>query len=346
MLFSEVTGHKNIKDVLMRTVTSRRIGHAYIFEGPSGVGKLDMAKAFAMTLLCENTSDGCACGVCKSCSMFRSGNHPDVQVVTNQLYDSSKKSTDILVDTVRSMKQEIYIKPFSAERKVYIVPKADTMNMFAQNSLLKVLEEPPEYCTIILLAENSNSFLPTILSRAPVLKFFPLKPEDVFGYLEQNFPDTPDEILQMSANMSGGSLKRAKILLENDEANELRCGIIDCVVKLYGKSRKSIYDLSKYLKQNKDDAEFLFSVLQEFFHDVMLIKISGLVGRVTNADKMEQIEELADLVTEETPQRLLEILFKYNDYISKNISYAQIVQCMSLELWEAINDRGYRSKIQ
>jgi len=345
LLFSEVTGHKNIKDVLMRAVTSHRIGHAYIFEGPSGVGKLNMAKAFAMTLLCDDVSDGCACGVCKSCNMFRSGNHPDVQVVTNQLYDNSKKSTDILVDTVRSMKQEIYIKPFSAERKVYIVPKADTMNMFAQNSLLKVLEEPPEYCTIILLAENSNSFLPTILSRAPVIKFFPLKSEEVFGYLERTFPDTPEELLQMSANMSGGSLERAKILLENDEANELRSSIIDCVAALRGKNRKSIYDLSRCLKQNKDESEFSFSILQEFFRDVMVVKTSGLVGRVTNTDKMEQIEELADSVSEEIPQRLLEILFKYSDYISKNISYAQIAQCMSLELWEAINDRGYRSKI-
>ncbi len=344
MLFSQITGHNKIKDILMRAAEADRVSHAYIFEGPEGVGKLDMAKAFAMTLLCSDAKEGCACGKCKDCSMFLSGNHPDVRVVTNQLYDSSKKSTDILVDTVRSMKREIYIKPYMAERKVYIVPKADTMNMFAQNSLLKVLEEPPQYCTIILVAENSNSFLPTILSRAPILKFFPLKANEVLEHLKRCCPDISDEVLQMTANMSGGSRSRALSLAESEEANEIRDNAVECITNLLGNRRKSIYDMTVFLKQNKDDSAFIINIMQEFFKDLMFVK-SGVADRITNLDKKEQLDKLASEITDKTPQRMLEILFKYNDYISKNISYAQIAQCISLELWEAINDRGYRSKI-
>ena len=161
--FSDIAGHERIKNVLVRSFEDGHVGHAYIFEGCRGIGRLSAAKAFAQLLMCENPADGEVCGRCKSCAMAESENHPDIQIVTNQLYDSTKKSADILVDTVRCMKRDIYIKPYCAERKIYIVPRADTMNVHAQNSLLKVLEEPPEYCTIILIAENSNQFLPTIL---------------------------------------------------------------------------------------------------------------------------------------------------------------------------------------
>lgn len=329
----------------MRMIKTCRIGHAYIFEGPSGVGKLDTAKAFAMSLICGNVKDGCACGDCKDCRMFQTGNHPDVRIVTNQLYDSSKKSTDILVDTVRSMKQEIYIKPYSAERKVYIVPNADTMNIFAQNSLLKVLEEPPDYCTIILIAENSNLFLPTVLSRAAIIKFFPLSKQEVLEYLKEQCPDISTEILHIAANTSGGSRTLALSLAKNDEANEIRSGVIDGLLNLLGRHRKSIYDMTLILKHNKDEKDFVFNVMQEFFKDLMFVKATGSTERITNIDKTSQMEQLADKISQKTPQKLLEILLKYVDYISKNISYAQIAQCISLELWEAINDRGYRSKI-
>ena len=167
--------------MLSGIVMSKRVGHAYIFEGPRGVGRFSVARAFANMLLCEDHSSGEPCGTCKACTQVMSGNHPDVRVITNQLYDSSKKSTDILVDTIRNMKQEIYIKPYAGDRKVYIIPKADTMNQSAQNSLLKILEEPPEYCTIILIAENSGNFLPTILSRAPIFKFL-----NISGYSDLN----------------------------------------------------------------------------------------------------------------------------------------------------------------
>lgn len=99
------------------------------------------------------------------------------------------------------------------------------------------------------------------------------------------------------------------------------------------------------LKHNKDEKDFVFNVMQEFFKDLMFVKATGSTERITNIDKTSQMEQLADKISQKTPQKLLEILLKYVDYISKNISYAQIAQCISLELWEAINDRGYRSKI-
>ncbi len=345
MLFSEVFGHGKVKAALQNAAGCGRVGHAYIFEGPKGVGKLSMAKAFAMRLLCESPMAEDACGECRACSQCMSGNHPDLQIVTNQLYDASKKSSDILVDTVRNMKKDIYIKPYSSDRKVYIVPNADTMNVYAQNSLLKVLEEPPEYCVIILLAENSNAFLPTILSRAPILKFYPLSADEVCECLAKCDGDFDADKITAISRMCGGCIGRAKELLQNEEADALRCSLIDAVCALWGTGRRSIYDLCLLLKQNRDEFELLKGVMESLFVDLLYVNSTGRLDNITNIDKSIKIKNLAEHIGEKCPVWLNGILFKYSDYLNRNISYAQVAQALSLELWEAINDRGYRNKI-
>lgn len=335
-MLSAVTGHNKVKNVLTVSANENRVGHAYIFEGPRGVGRQTMAKEFAKLLLCENSHDGEPCGVCKNCAMCTSGSHPDLQIITNQLYDESKKSTDVLVDTVRNMKKDIYIKPYVAERKIYIVPNADTMNMYAQNSLLKVLEEPPEYCTIILIAENLNLFLPTILSRAVPVKFYPLADSLIAEYLKSAYPALCEESTAF-ATMSGGCIGRAKELVRSNEVIKLRDELYLRVTELPKKDNRSIYDLMLFLKHNKDDAKLIMDMMQAMLRDLMYAKQSQ-EGRIGNIDKMSELNGLADKINGGTPVKLLEILMKYNEYLSRNISYAQIAQCMSVELWEAIND--------
>ncbi len=336
-MLSAVLGHNKVKNVLTVSVSENRVGHAYIFEGPRGVGRQAMAKEFAKLLLCENPDGGEPCGVCKNCTMCASGNHPDLQIITNQLYDESKKSTDILVDTVRNMKKDIYIKPFASERKIYIVPNADTMNVYAQNSLLKVLEEPPDYCTIILIAENSNLFLPTILSRAVPLKFYPLADSLIADYLKLEYPNLVEQSVALAA-MSGGCIGKAKKLVQSDEVIKLRDELYQRISALAGKGNRSIYDFMLFLKHNKEEHRLIMDMMQGLFRDLMYAKQSEEGRGVTNLDKLSDIKRIGDKIREGTSVKLLEILMKYNEYLSRNISYAQIAQCMSVELWEAIHD--------
>ncbi len=336
-MLSAVVGHEKVKNVLTVSKNDNRVGHAYIFEGPQGVGRQTLAKEFAKLLLCENPQQGEPCRACKSCSMCESGNHPDVQIITNQLYDATKKSKDVLVDTVRSMKKDIFIKPYASERKIYIVPNADTMNVYAQNSLLKVLEEPPEYCTIILLAENENMFLPTILSRTVTMKLFPLQRSHVESYLSQKYPQLKESAAAIAA-MSGGCIGKAKILAESEDVTEIRNSVFDCIAALADKGNKSIYDLTLFLKQNKDEIRLVMDILQGLFRDLMFVKQTESFDGIANLDKLSEIEKIGGKINSDTPVKMLEILLKYNEYFSRNISHAQIAQCMSLELWEVIHD--------
>lgn len=337
MQLSEVVGNEKIKNVLLRQAERNHVSHAYIFEGKSGTGKKTTALAFAKILVCETPQSGAACGKCKACLMAEENAHPDIRLITNQLYDNSKKSTDVLVDTVRNMKQEIYIKPYMAARKIYIIPNADTMNVYAQNSILKILEEPPEYCTIILIAENANLFLPTILSRAVLLRFLPIPAEEISLFLQKNFPHLSKTEAEQKAIMSGGSLKRAIELLNNSDADKLRNETVNRVLALTGGKKRSIYDAVLFLKGNKEDIDFITDIMRDVFCDLLQIKSGGLLS-VINKDKQYELESAAQKISPAAPLETLEILLKYKDLLSRNINYAIAVLGMAVELWEALND--------
>ena len=343
MRFSEIIGNEKVKDVLLRFSIEERVGHAYIFEGPKGVGKLSTARAFAQLLLCLNPSKEGACGECKNCKLCETESHPDIRIITNQLYDGSKKSKDILVDTVRNMKNEIYIKPYQADRKVYIVPGADTMNVYAQNSLLKVLEEPPKYCCIILIAENSDMFLPTVLSRAVTLRFDPIPAREVQAYLLEKHPELSEEEAAVVANTCDGSIGKATELIGDEETFELRKNVMHELCNMFESGKTSIYKFMLFLKHNKDEISFIMNVMKSFFRDLLYFKSTNVENLIVNKDMISDIEKYMTSVSENNILRSLEILFKYEDYFSKNINYATAVQCMSMELWEEIHDRGYRS---
>lgn len=336
-MLSGVLGHEKVKRVLVGSYLENRVGHAYIFEGPKGVGRKTSAVEFAKLLLCENPQDGESCGCCKSCFMCSAGSHPDLKIVTNQLYDETKKSTDVLVDTVRNMKKDIIIKPYLAERKIYVMPSADTMNAHAQNSLLKVLEEPPEYCTIILIAENSNLFLPTILSRAVPVRFFPFPETEVETFLKGQYPEL-DESTAAVAAMSGGCIGRAKELAEDEDVMELRCQLFSGVVALSARGTRSAYDFMLILKHSKDNIKLIFDILQGIFRDLLFVKQSNSTGGIMNSDKCAELKQIAEKICTDAPVRMLEILLRYKEYLTRNISLAQISQCMSLELWEVMHD--------
>lgn len=349
MRFSEIYGHNKIKYALQKAVAEDRVGHAYIFEGQLGVGRMSTALAFAQLLVCESDKDavnehsGVACDRCKSCSMAETMSHPDIRVITNQLYDDKKKSKDVLVDTVRSMKQEIYIKPYMAKRKIYIVPAADTMNVYAQNSLLKVLEEPPEYCTIILIAENSNMFLQTILSRAQLFRFESLNRDIVAKYLQEKIPDMTSETARIKACMSGGSIGRAIELATDKEADEIRRDTIHHIMLLAENGVKGLYETVLFLKRNKNEIDFILGIMQDFFRDLMYLNGTGDTQNIMNTDMQNEIKRLNETVSDVAPVRMLETALKYSDYFSKNLSHALTVHCMASELWEVIHDRNYRS---
>lgn len=169
-----IVGHKRNIKILDNQIKTNTVSQSYLFLGPSALGKFTLAKVFAKNLLCENNN---SCDQCSSCQQFSRDLHPDFMLIKNT------KSL-IPIATVRELKRQISLLPSLSKRKVIILEEASYLTLEAQNALLKTLEEPPKYATIILVAQKDN-LLPTILSRCTQLNFQPVPLNEIKNKLSE-----------------------------------------------------------------------------------------------------------------------------------------------------------------
>lgn len=184
--------------ILQRGLAADRLAHAYIFAGPEGVGKYKTAREWARLLLCENPQakrgksavSTNSCGSCESCVLFEAGSHPDYAHIYKELLEftrdgkGKKTPVDLSIHVIREfLIEQVCIRPAHSRRKVYVVSEAEKLNVHSQNALLKVLEEPPPYCTIILLCTRLERLLPTTRSRCQVLRFGPIDEDRIISEL-------------------------------------------------------------------------------------------------------------------------------------------------------------------
>lgn len=157
----KIYGNNFVVSTLCNMVKSGRTAHTVLFYGEKGTGKKLMAKFYTSLLLCKNPVNDMPCGVCSSCSNIEKDFHPDVSYVT-----ASGKLGGYSVDTARKICSDAFIKPNNdSGRKIYIFRDCHNMDVRTQNTLLKIIEEPPDYAYFIFTSESKNDFLPTIISR-------------------------------------------------------------------------------------------------------------------------------------------------------------------------------------
>ena len=141
-----------------------RLSHAWLLLGEDREALEKLALFTARALLCASGGEK-PCGVCPHCRKMEKGIHPDLIFLNRE-----KDKREISVKQARALRQEVWITPNEAARKVFLIPEAETMNTEAQNALLKVLEEPPPYAAFLLLGRNPGAFLPTVRSRCLMLR--------------------------------------------------------------------------------------------------------------------------------------------------------------------------------
>ena len=161
MGFESLQISEPLKKALSSSVNSGRFPHAAILEDEDSERLMDTAKTLAAALVCSG--DDKPCGRCINCLKARSDSHPDIKI-----FEPDPKTNNFKVETVREIRSDAYIVANEADRKVYILKDAQNMLVPAQNALLKVLEEPPEGVCFLLLTDDKNVFLQTVLSRCAV----------------------------------------------------------------------------------------------------------------------------------------------------------------------------------
>ncbi|HBM96044.1 TPA: DNA polymerase III subunit delta', partial [bacterium UBP9_UBA11836] len=156
----QIVGNETILKYLRLLAFEDKLSPSYLFVGPRGVGKYLAARWFAAAVLCEHKSEQGPCGSCINCRRIESGNHPDVNILTN----ADNKIT-IGIDEVREAIAEVQTCSYEGGYRFWIIDEAQRLTEEAQNALLKTLEEPPASLIIILVAQPEGRLLPTVVSR-------------------------------------------------------------------------------------------------------------------------------------------------------------------------------------
>ena len=297
-MFDEIIGNEPIKNELKRAVDENKVSHSYMFVGIEGIGKQMIAKEFAQIVLCTNEEEK-GCHQCKSCVEFMSHNHPDF------LYLEPDGSS-IKIEQIRYLQRKIQEKPIISNKKVYIINDADKMTAEAQNCLLKTLEEPPEYSTIILVGSNENAFLNTIKSRCMKISFQPIETKYIKQYMEETYGMT--NISQNMLDAFQGSIGKAIILKDKKEQYESIEGMIE---KLDKTDMTELIKLGEPLYQSKDE---IINILD--YINIILLKLSKENAQYANC---------IDII-ENTKKRL-----------NQNANYDMCIDNMIFNMWEEVN---------
>jgi DNA polymerase-3 subunit delta' len=185
--------------------------HALLFHGIEGLGKSALAWQLAKSLLCKSpVADAMACGICPSCMRYTAGTHPDLKNVT-PLGDSRV----ISVDQIREVGQFSTLTPHTAKRKIILLDPAEAMNTSAANAFLKVLEEPPPSCSLLLVTSHAARLPATIRSRCVAISAQPPRREEAAAWLQSLGVDSKTAVAGL--NLAGGAPVRALELIRADE---------------------------------------------------------------------------------------------------------------------------------
>lgn len=282
-MFSDIIGNDKLKKELIHSVEINKTSHSYLFIGTEGIGKKLIAEEFAKMLLAVKDTE----------------NSPDFSII-------EPDGNSIKIEQIREFQKKVSEKPIISNKKVYIINDSDKMTVEAQNCLLKTLEEPPEFVTIILIGSNENSFLSTIKSRCMILHFEKISDEQIQKYLQDNHQTEINSKIMLEACQ--GSIGKA---LEIKDKQELYQNTEQVVNSLERKDKIDILNMSDFIYKSKDDKLEILNYMNVLF--INLAKINS---------------KYADYIAivEETKRRL-----------QTNANYDMCIDNLLLSLWENVN---------
>lgn len=325
--FSEILGHETVKENLQNAVRIKKVSHAYIITGEAGMGRKSLANAFILSLFCESGEED-ACMHCHSCRQIISRNHPDCIYVTHE-----KPGSIGVEDIRRQVNDTIFIRPYSAGYKVYVIDEAEKMTVQAQNALLKTIEEPPSYAVILLLTVNQEVFLPTILSRCIQLTLKPLKDSVIKDYLMETMKIKEADADIYSA-FARGNLGKAINLASSEDFQLLHSELLYLLKNLKQMNIAELLDFIKKLKEEDIDLLECLDFMQFWYRDVLMFKVTKDVNLLIFKDEYASINELSQKSGYEGLENILAAIDKARIRLAANVNTELVLELMLLVMKE------------
>lgn len=323
MTFDSIIGHKQQKNILLRAISSQHVAHAYLFEGPDGIGKRMMALAFARAILCNN---GTSCGKCTSCLKVNHDNHPDIHFLTAD-------GAALKIDQIRALQQELSLRPLEGNCKFGLIDGAEHFTNGAANALLKTLEEPQPGTMIILLTNHPDKLLPTIRSRCQRLPFSRLPKQQLATMLAQKL-DLNDTEATVLAALSEGSFKKA--LGQNRELFlEKRGKLIQSLSALSAGSTIPTFSFADELELEKESLSDILDIFQSFYRDLLLLKHNRPEEELVNLDLLEILQRQKNLTTTASILIQLKALESARFHLQRNVNRRLALEVMLMRITAA-----------
>lgn len=305
-MFNNIIGNEENKINLTKIIENNNISHSYIFSGISGIGKFLFAKEFAKAILCyaDSPASHKPCGECKSCESIENENNPDFIII-------DEKEESIKTETIKELTNNVLEKPIFGTKKIYILNNSENMTKEAQNSLLKTLEEPPEYVIIILVTSNESLLLNTIKSRCLMIQFKKLDDNELKKYFELQHETINEKLLKTFE----GSIEKAINIRKQQEIYERIENFIDNI-------------------ENYNELQII-NLKEEIFKDKT--QIFSLLNYINTLLYYKSIENVERLVRYEN---CIEIIEDAKLRLKRNSNYDMTIDNCLLAIWEVLNANG------
>ena len=288
----QTVGHDKALRTLERAIATDRVAHAYLIVGPAQVGKTTLALDLARAVNCASNDPPCS--NCRQCQRIASGLHPDIRVVGLEPARSGRMRTQISIDQVRDVQREASLLPYEGRYRAFIFETAEKLTAEASNSLLKMLEEPPDSVIIVLVASDAGAMLPTILSRCRRIDLRPVPAQTISETLIERY----DVGAERAREIAGASSGKVDWAIEAAHDPNLLDRVRQTVDTIDEFTRGSLTDRFEYAQQLAGrfsaSREAVFADLdlwQSWWRDILLTghHRSELVSNVAKRDALEEI---------------------------------------------------------
>ena len=373
MRFSDIVGQESVKQRLRQMVDADRIPHALLLEGPEGVGKLGLARAFAQYVHCEHrTADGEPCGECPSCRQYETGNQADTFFVfpifkrksgspsyCDEFMDEWNEFTKAnryasfadWIDTLNcgTTKPIIYnnegdvilrklsTKAYASSTKIMILWLPEKMNEQCANHLLKMIEEPHEGTILVFVSNDSAEILPTIYSRVQRIKVKPLTTETVARYMVDRYAVDGGYALSI-ANSSGGSITRAEQMLRNDDDARQRLEMFKRLMRsAYKKDVRDLKDWADEVAEfGREKGRIFMDYLSKMVRENFIYNIGNPALNYMSTEESDFSRKFSPFINERNIEIMVKEIDKAVEDIMRNANIKIVMFDFALKMTIAI----------
>ena len=290
----DFVGNERIIEQLGCLIDSKRFPHAVVIEGERGLGKKTLARSLATALVCRGEEKPCM--ECAQCHKAKEKIHPDIFE-----HSASGGANSFHVDVIREVVKDAYVQPNEAEFKIYILGNADCMSISAQNALLKVLEEPPQYVVFILTAQSKSMLLETVISRSVVVSLESVDADKGAGYMSSHFEDIAFDEAKTALETFNGNIGKALESFSDSRQSELARVCCDICTALVNDNEYSLLCACSVFQKDRNSIVFACDFLKNIFRDALVYNENG--------DFLSGQKDIAKLLkTKLTRQKLIDLM--------------------------------------